>query len=933
MGDRLPYRSKDNPDEAGRNEDDEDEEDIDETGYKTVKDAVLFAIEVNKSMLKVPRSSSGSKKTDTTSPLLAALKCAYHLMQQRIISTPKDLMGIMLYGTEASKFYDEDESLKGGYSFPNCYLLTDLDVPEAGDVKALKEIVEAKDPESNDLFKPAKDPISMHNVLFCANQIFQQKASNFTSRRLFIVTDSDDPHTSNKESRTQATVRAKDLYDLGVTIELFPISTAEHVFDTKLFWDDIVYRSSPTDPEAIIYNPTSIVDSGSSKLVSGGEGITLLQSLLSNIQSKVAPKRALFSSVPLELGPDFRISVKGFLLYKHQKPARSSYIYLGGEKPAIVTGFTEQVAEDEYNTRPVEKAEVRKAYTFGGEKVTFSTAEAQKLRDWGEPIIRVVGFKPMSKLPMWANIKNSTFLYPSEEDVVGSTRVYSALHRKLSKDQLFALTWFVPRKNAVPVMAAMLPTLSAESSEEKPNEAAVSATGAPQGLHLIPLPFADDIRQNPPLTHQEPVRAPDELVDAMRPIIQQLNLPKGIYDPSKYPNPSLQWHYRILQALALDDEIPEKPDDKTIPKYRQIDKRVGVETTEWGKALEQAFRKYLEENPDAASTGAKRPPPSNGAAYHSTKDGPGKKVKLEDVRTAMNEVEIRQMWQKGSLSKLTVAQLKDFAAMKKITVSGKKADILEQIEAWLEIVLHFTRTFVRKFAQVKMNPDRSPRELPEQAKSLQSSARSKARGTTTWSAAQVNETATYIMKAANATKTVSIRSIHKIVQSYQNGDRLKDPKTAIKLKADIGELIAEISQTQTWMSEYDGEPGTLCDKTERLDAGRKRLEARWQSLTETMEHIESQSKPLKDLPSAVTPKPEIKWKEAAVSAFEVFCTVLATREDMNRAMREICDYAQAVVKANELLEETTKRYEGFEPARRRKELISVLLSLEKEESI
>ena len=35
---------------------------------------------------------------------------------------------------------------------------------------------------------------------------------------------------------------------------------------------------------------------------------------------------------------------------------------------------------------------------------------------------------------------------------------------------------------------------------------------------------------------------------------------------------ALQWHYRILQALALEEEIPVKPEDKTIPKYKQIDK-------------------------------------------------------------------------------------------------------------------------------------------------------------------------------------------------------------------------------------------------------------------------------------------------------------------------------------------------------------------------
>lgn len=35
---------------------------------------------------------------------------------------------------------------------------------------------------------------------------------------------------------------------------------------------------------------------------------------------------------------------------------------------------------------------------------------------------------------------------------------------------------------------------------------------------------------------------------------------------------ALQWHYRILQALALDEDYPTSTEDKTIPKHRQINK-------------------------------------------------------------------------------------------------------------------------------------------------------------------------------------------------------------------------------------------------------------------------------------------------------------------------------------------------------------------------
>jgi ATP-dependent DNA helicase 2 subunit 1 len=469
-------------------------------------------------MLKEPPPSD-SKKADTNSPLLAALKCAYHLMQQRIISNPKDMMGILLYNTEVSKFPEEDENSRGGWSFPHCYLLTDLDVPEAEDVKALRSLVEDESDGGRVILKPASEPISMHHVLFCANQIFQNKAPNFTSRRLFIVTDNDDPHASEKTFRTSSAVRAKDLYDLGVVIELFPISSSDHTFDTKLFYDDIIYRSNPSDPDAIAYNPTVLTDSQPDKLKSGSTvGLTLLQSLLSAIASKSTPKRTLFSSVPLELAPNLHISVKGYLLHKRQVPARSSYIYLGSERPQIAVGNTTQQSDE--SERKLEKSEVRKAYTFGGEQIVFTPEETKKLRNFGDPVIRLIGFKPVSMLPLWANTKQSTFLYPSEDDFIGSTRVFSALHQKLLKSKLMAITWFIARRNAAPVIAALIPTLPAPKKDAKTNLTGVSATECPQGLHLIPLPFADDIRQNPAMPGIPPI-APDALVDTMSPIIRK----------------------------------------------------------------------------------------------------------------------------------------------------------------------------------------------------------------------------------------------------------------------------------------------------------------------------------------------------------------------------------------------------------------------------
>lgn len=221
--------------------------------------------------------------------------------------------------------------------------------------------------------------------------------------------------------------------------------------------------------------------------------------------------------------------MNGYLLFKRQEPKRSSFVWLGGEQPQIAQGVSTQIADD--TARTVEKSEIRKAYKFGGEQVYFGPEQQQALRNFGDPVIRIIGFKPLSALPFWANVKHPTFIYPSEEDFIRSTRVFSALHQKLLRDKRVALAWLIPRKNAAPVLGAMI------AGEEKLDENDVQKF--PPGMWILPLPYADDVRQNPETTLQ---RAPESLIDQMRMVIQQLQLPKAAYEPLKYPNPCKPLH-------------------------------------------------------------------------------------------------------------------------------------------------------------------------------------------------------------------------------------------------------------------------------------------------------------------------------------------------------------------------------------------------------
>lgn len=326
---------------------------------------------------------------------------------------------------------------------------------------------------------------------------------------------------------------------------------------------------------------------GPTKVSSRGNGITLLHSLLSSINSRSVPKRALFSNMTFEIGPDFRISVKGYILFKRQEVARKMHVYLGGEKVVVPqTVRTEHIGD---GVGDLKKQEIRKAYKFGGEQIAFTPEEIKSLRTFGDPILRIIGFKPVNKhtLPIWASTGRSSFIYPSEEGYVGSTRVFSALHQKMLKDNKFGVAWFIRNRNSTPLIVAVVAGQE-RFDEEKQQK-------LPPGMWLIPLPYADDIRDNPPSLQ---VDASDELVEKAIMMFEQVKLAHGTYDCTKYPNPcrllpsfpfhnahlvkphtltaksltALQYFYRVLQAIALNEDLPSKAEDKTLPKYKQIHK-------------------------------------------------------------------------------------------------------------------------------------------------------------------------------------------------------------------------------------------------------------------------------------------------------------------------------------------------------------------------
>jgi ATP-dependent DNA helicase 2 subunit 1 len=180
----------------------------------------------------------------------------------------------------------------------------------------------------------------------------------------------------------------------------------------------------------------------------------------------------------------------------------------------------------------------------------------------------------------------------------------------------------------------------------------------------------------------------------------RLSLLYSLYLSFTDKNVALQWHYRILQALALDEDHPGEPEDKTKPKYRQIDKvsapegelypsnslilidiqRAGDYVLAWSDQLDAAFDTIFGGTAATKSTLVKRGPKDSA----DSEGGPAaKRMKTEGGAGGVDE-EVKRCYDKGTVSKLTLPVLKEFLTAHGRSAAGKKADLVDRVEQFFE---------------------------------------------------------------------------------------------------------------------------------------------------------------------------------------------------------------------------------------------------------
>jgi ATP-dependent DNA helicase 2 subunit 1 len=207
------------------------------------------------------------------------IRACQRFYQSKIISNDKDLSGIILYGTEKNK---------NSFDFNHIYILHELAQPSAERIIQLESLSNEKTSKKtyNDLFGSTQSKgYSLNEALWTCSNLFANSPQRLTIKRIFIFTCNDQPHAANLTLERQAKQRAKDLNDVGIQVEVFPILTeTKNKFDYKKFFQDVLMLS---DDELELRN---------NQASTGG-----LNELLKLVYAKEHKKRA-YCTVPFSLG-------------------------------------------------------------------------------------------------------------------------------------------------------------------------------------------------------------------------------------------------------------------------------------------------------------------------------------------------------------------------------------------------------------------------------------------------------------------------------------------------------------------------------------------------------------------------------------------------------------------------------------------------------
>nr|ATA62886.1 putative KU70-like protein [Juniperus oxycedrus] len=611
-----------------------DEDDEENSIYSQDKEAgkefVVYMIDAGPDMFLQIKEEDDVKKPSHFSTVV---KCILESLKTRIINSDYDEVAICFFNTREKRNLQESE---GVYVF-NVREGEDLDRPTARLIKDFSHIEDTFEKEigSQSGIVPGSRENPLYSALWVAQGLLRKGSTRNVDKHILLFTNNDDPF-GNADPRVKADMsrttiqRAKDSRDLGISIELFPLSRPGEEFNVSIFFADMLELENDESSEFMPMVAEKFED-------------------LTNQLKKRMYKKRVVRKITLMVADGLSIGLHTYALIRPAQTGKITWLDSVTNKPLKLE--RSYICAD---TGALVTETLARFQTYQNEKVKFSIDELSEIRKVTSVPLRLLGFKPLHCLKDYHNLRPATFLYPSDEEISGSICAFIALYRAMLRFQKYGVAFYGNTQS--PQLVALLP------QEEVTNS---SGQIDPPGLHMIYLPYSDDIRHIEKLhmSTDGPVpRASKEQIDKATAMIKKLELREfSVYQIS---NPALQRHYAILQALALDEneDLPETKDE-TMPDEESM-QRPGITNAV------QEFKDVV-----------------YGSDYCFEVNTKTKGDETSKKRKALTEVaekeagnyDWRELAETQKLKNLTVVELKYYLTAHNLPLTGKKEVLINRI--------------------------------------------------------------------------------------------------------------------------------------------------------------------------------------------------------------------------------------------------------------
>ncbi|GAX73086.1 hypothetical protein CEUSTIGMA_g539.t1 [Chlamydomonas eustigma] len=656
--------------------DEEENEIIGQMGLETFREHTVFLVDASESMLNSSLFQAGDSPEKTGCTYFSyAMTVIKTFMKSKIFAEPSDEVAVMFYGTSTSQ---NASNLDAVHTFLK------LDLTDASRIREVEELTEEVFKDTIGCLEASHEAgtnfqEALRMGLWAAGQalITRHKAQ----KRVFLMTNNHDPCKGAAASRASTLARAKELRDAQIILQFLPLPTPGELFDMCIFWQDLLLASRPRDSEnssqeSVASEFAYLLEMSKHQSFSPEE-MSLCMASMDTLVRKKNFKRRAAARLKWTLVDGRDIAVQVFNLVQPCSGPSHTYVdaisnSLLRIERRLVNVETGGVLTHQDQTTVFQAASKLIADRFPAHvSISRSTVAAVKASvDVG---LLLLGFKPRSHLRDYHQASHSSFLRPDEGEIGGSVTAFKALLDAMIREDKVAVCRYKRGKVSDARLVALLPQLEVRDTYD--------VQVFPEGMHLIHLPFSDDIRcpeKEPSVIGMKASRADRDQVEKATALINALSFPKddssGIstFACDQVPNPFLQRAYTVIESRAMGQEVEPwdlREDctyDLTLPHLEAIEQKHDVIQD----FLDSVYGLAASTN---GGRGLKRSSCTSSAQGHHAA------ATAKDSLDAYCDYDWQYLSASEGLTKLSVKTLKVYLVKHQLPVTGKKDELCTRI--------------------------------------------------------------------------------------------------------------------------------------------------------------------------------------------------------------------------------------------------------------